>query len=365
MKNIVVFFGGTSVERDVSVITGVLTLNSIDKKIYNPLPVYISGDGTFYTGESLFDIEFYKNIDYKKLIKVTFVGGSNVLYSVKGKKIKQLVHIAVGINCLHGERGEDGCVAGLMELCNIPFASPPLLSSSVCMDKGFTKYFLKGLGVKALPCVTVRKVEKVDLSAKGLSFPVIIKPARLGSSIGISKANDEKELVTAISTALRYGEMAVIEPCLNDFIEINCACYSNAEGEVITSECERPFSSQDFLSFDDKYSKGDREFPAKIPIKVSEKIKKVTAKVYSALRCEGIIRIDYMLVGDTVYLNEINTVPGSLAYYLFCDTMQEFSQILTEQIIVAERRFAVKGTFNNKYSSGVLNISGVKGGKRR
>ncbi len=362
MKNIAVFFGGTSVERDVSVITGVLTLNSIDRAVYNPVPVFIAGDGKFYTGESLLDIEFYKSVDYKKLKRVALLGGENILYVVKGKKIKPYLHIAVGVNCLHGERGEDGTLAGLMNTSNIPFASPPLLASAVSMDKEFTKIFLRGLGVKVLPCLSVKNTD-ANIEKAGLSYPVIVKPACLGSSIGITKAENGEELKDGIATALRYGERAIIEKCLENFTEINCSAYRGCNGKLYVSECERPFGKSEVLSFDDKYSVGERQFPAKIDKKIAEKIKKTTEKVYCALQCEGIIRIDYMLYGDTAYLNEINTVPGSLAYYLFSDTLKGFSKILTELIMTAEKKFARSSTFNKKYSSNILNLSGCKGGK--
>ncbi len=365
MKNIAIFFGGTGVERDVSVITGVLTLNSVDKTKFNPVPIYISGKGEWYTGECLNDIDEYKSLDITKLTRVAIIGGSNVLYKIKGKKITPLFALSAVINCLHGERGEDGSLAGLLNLSGIPLASPPLMPSAVAMDKSATKVFLKGLGVKTLPCITVKNSENVDLTTAKLNFPVIVKPACLGSSIGITRANDERKLKLAVAHALRYGERAVIEKCLENFIEINCACYRDSENKIVTSECERPFAKSDILSFEDKYKSGERQFPADIPKVLSDKIKTTTEKVYSALGCEGIIRIDYMIVGETIYLNEINTVPGSLAYYLFSDTLKGYTEILTDLIKSAEKSFAARSTVSVRYNSGVLNVSGAKGGKRQ
>ena len=149
MKNAVVFFGGKSVEHDVSVITGVMTANSIDKTKYNAVPVYVSKSSEWYSGESLLDLDGYKNIDFNKLQRVTFLTGDNRLHIVKGKKLKELCAVAVGINCMHGGIGEDGSLSGLLNFCGVPLASPSLLSASVSMDKNFTKTALKGFGVKA------------------------------------------------------------------------------------------------------------------------------------------------------------------------------------------------------------------------
>lgn len=365
MKNIAVFFGGTSVERDVSVITGVLTLNSLDKSAYNPVPVYISGNGEWYTGESLFDIEFYKSVALKKLTPVTIVGGRNSLYKIKGRRTVFLCTVSVAINCLHGERGEDGCLAGVTELCGIPLASPSIIPASVSMDKDITKIFMKGLGIKTLRRVVVEDATDIDKKTVKIGYPLIVKPARLGSSIGISEAGNLDELKLAVSNALRYGKRAIIEKCLVGFTEINCAVYRCEDGNLKISECERPLGVKEILGFDDKYKNGEREFPAKIDETVSAKIKKITAKVYDALDFDGIIRIDYMISDGEIYLNEINSVPGSLAYYLFGDTLKNFSAILTDVIKAAERKFALKSTFRTEYDSAILDIEGCKGGKRR
>lgn len=363
MKNVAVFFGGASVEHDVSVITGVLTANSLDKSAYNAVPVYVDGDNRWYCGEELKDIDNYKNLDYKKLKRVAFLCGENVLYSVKKNKMKPLLTISAVINCMHGERGEDGSLAGLVNMCNIPFASPPIEASAVGIDKALTKKFLIGIGVRTLSAVSIRKLSDCASAESKLGYPLIVKPAKLGSSIGISRARNLKELESAVRFAFRFGEKAVAERMLEGFTEINCAAYRTAGGEIIVSECERPVGSGEMLTFEDKYSTGKREFPAKIPVKISEKIKRITEKIYRELDCVGPIRADFMVCGKEVYLNEINTVPGSLAYYLFCDTLKEFSGILTETVKVAEKKFAAEGTLQKTFKSSVLNV-GTKGAKR-
>ena len=363
MKNIAVFFGGQSVEHDISVITGVMTVNSLDKGKYAGIPIFISDDGLWYTGRQLLDLDNYKNLDFKKLDRVMLLGGENSLYLTKGKKLKKITEIAVAINCLHGERGEDGSLAGLLNMCNIPLASPPQAPSSICIDKTLTKTVLKALKINTLDGVTVEGVEDIDKVKKQINYPIIVKPNRLGSSIGVGIAENDEQLLTAITYALKFGKKALIEPCLENFVEINCAVYQSQGEEIKVSECERPIGRTEILSFTDKYKNGKRIFPADIEKKLSDKIKNTSEKIYRALDFKGVIRIDFFVVDNKVLVNEINTVPGSLAYYLFSDTLKGFSKMLNQLISVAEQDFAQNSTAQTKYASGVLKMLGGKGNK--
>ncbi len=363
MKNIAVIFGGISVEHDVSVITGVLTLNCFKNIGYNAIPIYIDGEGVFYTSEILKDIESYKALNKKKLKRVTFFGGDNTLYEIKGKKHKSLGAISVAINCTHGEYGEDGSIFGLLKLSKIPLASPSLLGASVSMDKYATKLLLKGIGVKFLPCVLYKNQQDILFAEKNLSYPIIVKPSKLGSSIGIKKAKNKEELLEAVNHALKFGSKIILEKCLENFIEINCAVYKNSKGEIVCSPLERPYFKGEILSFDDKYTSGEREFPANLEKGLTQKIKKISKKVYEELDFTGIIRIDFMVKDKTVYLNEINSVPGSLSYYLFSETFTDFAKILKENILLAEKNFAIEQSLTKKITTSVLNLKGVKGGK--
>lgn len=363
MKSVAVFFGGKSVEHDISILSGVMALNSIDKSKFNPIPIYVDRLGEWFSGETLFDLDEYKKLEQKDLKKVCIVQGENALYQIKGKKLKKIDNIFCAVNCLHGERGEDGCLAGLLAMSNIPITSSGLLPSAISMDKSFSKIALKGLGVPVLKSITVKSVKEVDRALKTFDFPLIVKPNLLGSSIGISKATDKRSLLLGISNALKYGESAIIEPFLSDFIEINCAVFRDDNGIINISECERPIARDKILSFGDKYQEGKREFPAKIDKEVSNKIKKLTQKVYERLNFDGVIRIDYFVVNDKVYLNEINSVPGSLSYYLFYDTMKGFSKMLTRLIMASERKFLKNNTIITEYNSGILTSFGSKGGK--
>ena len=362
MKTVLVFFGGQSVEHDVSIITGVMTLNSVDKTKYFPLPVYVNKKGEWLYGKELYDIDGYKNLKQEKLKKVTLIG--NIFYGIKGKKIYKIAEVSLAINCMHGERGEDGSLSGYLSMCGVPLASPDILSSSVAMDKAFTKKVAKALKVNALPYVAVTDASGLGEKIKDMEFPIIVKPNRLGSSIGINRAENIGELESAINYALRFGDTALLEPCLEDFIEINCSAYARADGSVRVSECERPVGRGKVLSFDDKYLSGKRVFPADIEEKISKKIKEYTRKLYRELGFSGVVRIDYFVVNEKVYLNEINTVPGSLAYYLFCDTLKEFGDMLNELFEVALKGGALRSSFTTDYSTGILCFTGGKSAKR-
>ena len=364
MKNIAVFFGGKSPEHDISVITGVLTLNSMSKTNYNPLPVFIDKNGEWFTGEILFDLDNYKNLDYKKLKKVTLTPFSNTLYYMHRNKLKKYASISSAINCCHGGNGENGNLSGLIEISGVAFCSPSALSSALFMDKQKTKTALKGIGVKTLPSLLVNSLNVTQKQIESFGFPLIVKPNFLGSSIGIKKVNDYDELLSAISYALKYSNQALIEPFLEEFTEINCAVYSNHKGDLVVSECERPISKNDILSFTDKYKNGTREFPAKIPKNVADKIKEITGKIYDSYIGKGVVRIDFFVCEEKVFVNEVNTVPGSLAYYLFCDTLKEFSVMLEELICAGEKEFNKACSLKTEYSSGILTSFGSKSAKR-
>ncbi len=360
MKNVAVFFGGESVEHDVSVITGALTVNSIDKQIYKALPIYVDRSGEWFTGDILKDVDEFKTLNKKKLKLVTLNFGDNTLYEIKRKKLKPICKIAVAINCMHGERGEDGCLAGVLNMCKIPLASPDIMPSSVCMDKSFTKTIMKGLKIKTLPSLSVCSQDDLKMVIKKVKYPVVVKPAKLGSSIGICIAKTQRELEIGVDLALRYGERVIIEPKLDDFIEINCAAYLSEDNSLMVSECERPMNNGGLLSFDDKYKKGGRIFPADISNELSDKIKEITRKVYFGLYAQGVIRIDYFVKGEEVYLNEVNTVPGSLAFYLFSDTLACFTKMLNELLKEAEQRYNRLSSVEKTFKTSILNMNGAK-----
>ena len=369
MKNVAVFFGGVSQERDVSVLTGVMTLNSLDKNLFKPVPIYIDKDGIWHTGEALFKVSFFKNFDKRKLKRVTLLSGGKTLFLVKKTRIQPLCSIDCAINCLHGRNGEDGSLAGLLRLGGVPLASPDVFSSSASLDKVKTKIFLKGLGIESAEFVSVDRSEYfadkkavADRIESSLDYPLIVKPSSSGSSIGISVARNREGLVCALSAAFVYDNLALVEKYLEGAEDVNCAAM-RVDGTIIISECERPFHKGEILSFTDKYTSSktgvSKEFPAKIGEDLSARIKETTKTVYSAFGFNGVVRVDYLVINEKIYLNEINGVPGSLAYYLFSPKLSDFTKNLTalvEQGIRAQLQY--EGC-RFEYESDVLSFKGV------
>ena len=343
-----------------------MTANSLSAK-YNVYPIYVDERGEWHTGDNLKNLNWYKTKDFDSVVKVTVNAGDDTLYRLKNGKLKKICRADAAINCSHGLNGEDGTLAGLMKLSNIAFASPEMFSSSLSMDKYYTKLVLKGIGVDTLPYVKLNRdnyIKRGELAekyvSKTLDYPVIVKPANLGSSIGISVAKSEKDLKKSLEYAFRYDEKAIVETALTNFREINCACVKVC-GRYVVSECEEPRFSGDILDFDDKYG-GNREvaFPAEIGEKLSKKIKEITAYVYRKLEFTGVIRIDFLLDGEKIYVNEINSVPGSLAYYLFADDTSGFATILSEVIEESMEKQKSRKANEYVYKSGILNLDGAK-----
>lgn len=333
MKNIAVFFGGVSCEHDVSVITGLLVKEGLNKLKYKVFPIYIHSDGTwFLIPPNYTALRLSKEFGPDKALKtVTFIPGEPNLYEIKGKKLKIIGSIDCAVLCNHGLNGEDGSLAGLLQLCNIPSTSGGIFSAACSMDKVMMKEMFKALKLKQFAYMFFNKQEYKENSQqilkaaqKKFEFPVIIKPANLGSSIGISVCHNLEELKTGIETALMFDRKILIEKAAVNFIELNCSAISS-KNKILSSSVEQPVSYREFLNFDDKYLSGKkggietckRKLPAEIDAAVSEEIKMITRNIYKGFDCKGVIRVDYILENNTIYVNEINTIPGSLAYYLW------------------------------------------------
>ena len=376
LKNVLFLFGGKSCERDISVITGVLAANCTDKQEYFAVPVYITEEGWF-TGDKLLEPAFYKNRSTAGLKKVAVLPCSKELYDITSGKLKRMFEVYCAVNCCHGLNGEDGTLSGVFRLSEIPFASPDVMASSVFMDKAAGKYYLMGANLPVLPFFSFSGEKYFGnrefcsvLTEKKIGYPCIIKPANLGSSIGISIAKNRNELKAAIERALRYDGKVLIEPALKNFTEINCAAYKK-NGKIVVSECENPKFNGEFLTFGDKYATGlkntvYREFPADINAELSAKIRELTLSVYKKAFLTGIVRVDF-LVSETgeIFINEVNTVPGSLALYLFRDTPAKYGEVISElrEEGVRENRAFSNRTFS--FGSDVLIKAGVKSGAKR
>lgn len=375
LKSVAVFFGGKSTEHDVSVITGVLTLNSVDKSKYNPFAVYVSKDGKWYGGEGLNSLEFYKKPDFGKLKRLFFAAGENTLYYFKGKKAEIYRKPDAAILCMHGINGEDGSLTGLLRLSGVAVVSPNIFAQAAAIDKDYTKLILKSLSVPYIDYVRVlrdrfyeKKQATVDFCAKKLGFPIIVKPARLGSSIGVKAVYEKEELERAVSAAFAFDDKVILEKFLSGARDLNAAAYS-VNGKIRISKPEESLSSHDILTFEDKYGGGKsgmasskREADLNIGKETENKIREYAEKIYRKLDFGSIVRFDFLLHENKVYLNEINAIPGSMAYYFFCEKISDFSKLLTELITEAENKFRRENNFITEFDSFVLSgdFSGVK-----
>ena len=373
IKNLLIFFGGKSPERDVSVITGLLTLNSVDASLYNAIPVYVDGEGRFFSGEALKDMSFYRNPAYSTLFQVSFLPGESKAFLTRKRKKKEL-QVYCAVNCMHGRGGEDGILVGLLKNCAIPFVSPDLFASAVAIDKDFTKIVLSGLKINTLPYVRVKRVDFFKRSAafikyvkNKLGFPVIVKPARLGSSIGIEKVDNEEQLFSSFCSAFNYDDKIICEPFMQNARDLNCAVYE-VNGKLYASKIEEALRKSDILSFNDKYGNGDkavgsdRRYPTDLSAQMQNEICKISKKIYRSLDFSSIVRFDFLLCKNNLYLNEINAVPGSMAYYLFCDKFSQFKELLTSLIEEGVEHKRKEDKYVTFYKSEILygDYKGVK-----
>lgn len=332
---IAVVFGGVSNENEISVITGTMAANVLKSGGKQVLPIYVAQSGEFFAGEELLKLDTYKQNNFKKCGKAIIADGGVYLLSKRGK-VKKHVKINCALNCCHGGWGEGGGLSGVCAAAGLPLAGAGTFESSAFMDKYLTKIVLAGLGVRVAP---YRYVCPNCRDMCGFPYPLIVKPATLGSSIGIQKVEDGDELKSALDCAFIYDGAAIVEKYLSPRREINCAAYF-AGDEVVVSECEEAVTSGDILSFEDKYQGGGKSvIPADIPVEISTYIRETTRTVYEKLNMRGIVRFDFIL-SDEVYLSEVNTVPGSLAYYLFAKNFKSFFGVLESVILQAQRDFA-------------------------
>ena len=393
--NVAVFYGCRSVEHEVSIISAVQAMRAMDREKYDITPVYVTKEGEMYTGDSLFTIEEYRNLPelLKKCQRVNFLredGKVVMKYTVGGLfKKEKIVAIDVAFPVVHGTNCEDGTIQGFFEYLNLPYVGCDILSSAVGMDKAVFKDVLKNAGLPVLDCICFRAREymsdKADVTAnikEKIGFPLIIKPVNLGSSVGITKVNTENELDDAIMLALSFADKVLVERAVTAIREINCSVLGNADS-CEASVCEEPFMNDEILSYEDKYmgnsknggqSKGMASLGRKIPADISEEksneIKKLACNIFKAIGANGVVRIDFIIDNDTdtVYANEINTIPGSLSFYLWEATGVPYKELCDRLIDLAFKRQRnrenISYTIDTNILSGVsFGTKGAKGSK--
>ena len=392
-KQIGVIFGSRSCEREVAIISAVQLMRHADREKYEIIPVYISDDGNWYTGDKLTDIQAYKPFrpDQKGIIRVfpDLSSGSGALLTIRKntglfarEKTEIVARIDAYIIVMHGLNGEDGTLQGLMELINVPYTSTGVAGSALGMDKIMMKQFFQGAGLPVLPGLSFTRSEfsgergaVLNKVEEELGFPVFVKPANLGSSIGVSRADDTESLADSLELAFEYDRRVLVEKGLDKPIELNCSVMGY-DDIVEASPIEMPLNNDEFLDFKDKYlasggSKGmaslHRVLPAPIEDELKNEIQEMSRTIFRMLDCKGVVRIDYMFDkhSEKLYITEINTIPGSLAFYLWENAGIPYSALIDRMINFAEKAHADKNQSNYAYSSDILkNVSfGTKGAK--
>ena len=392
--NIAVFYGCRSVEHEVSIISAVQAMRAINRDKYDVTPVYVTKEGEMYTGDCLFSIEEYRNLPelFKKCDKVYFVrSGEKVVMKYENSGLfskKKERSIDVAFPVVHGTNCEDGTMQGYFEYLGIPYVGCDILSSAVGMDKAVFKDVVKRAGVPVLDSIEIRAREYTlnkeainERLIKEIGLPLIVKPVNLGSSVGITKVSEEGKLDEAISLAISFSDKVLIEKAINNLREINCSVLGDADS-CEASVCEEPFMNDEILSYEDKYlgnsksgpSKGMASLGRKIPAELSDEraneIKELACKIFKCMGANGVVRIDFMIDKDTdtVYANEINTIPGSLAFYLWEASGVKYNELLDRMIELAFKRqrnrdnltFTIKTNILSGVSFGSKGAKGAK-----
>lgn len=387
-KTVAVLFGGRSVEHEISIITGLQLIKAMDTVKYKAQPVYIAPSGKWYSGEALLDKSFYRKMPASLssvnevtvlpepgIKGLTVIRGIDAPHSMLSRSSQSVIPIDIFLPAFHGTYGEDGCIQGLLELADVPYTGCNVLSSAMGMSKYHSKKLVESHGIPVLPGVVVKREsieadygnhlaflrQQVFLHPGLEEFPLFIKPLNLGSSIGVAKVRNVEEFDAALVLALKYDVAAIVEPCLDDKMELNVSVID--DGEPKASVVEIPVSSSgDELTYEDKYlrggsKKGDNSVagmasltrvidPEDLPQELKDQARDYAVKAFKVLNCSGVSRIDFMLDKRTniLYFNEINTIPGSFSFYLWmnCKPPLFYTEVITTILERAENVYARK-----------------------
>ena len=392
MKTVIgVFFGGKSVEHEVSIISALQVVENLDKEKYNIIPIYISKDNKFYSSEFLSDINRYKDLDeivrLSDEVYFTHENGSLLVNKKDGIFKKVLFKIDIVFPVVHGLNVEDGTLEGFLEMYNIPYVGCDVCSSAVGMNKIIFKKVLESSNIPVVEYDTLNISEFEQDSKKAfekikdkLSLPIIVKPANLGSSVGIEIIKDEKEFVPKMQQVFEFCENVLIERCITNLREINCSVVGDFSSQEV-SVLEEPIKEDEILSYKDKYlgnGKGGklskmggkssgmasltRKIPAQLDKDQEDEIYNLAKNTFKLLNCEGISRIDFILDGDNnkIYVNEINTIPGSLSFYLWEPKGVKFSELLDKAIRIAIKRQERRNKITYSTNVNILNMTAKK-----
>jgi len=388
-KNIVVAFGGRSPEHEVSVLSAMQAIKALEDTHYNVMPLYIGKTGRWFTGRYLLELEHYSNLDKLKneSIPCTFSFddlGKAVLLETQKKGFfssTEAHSIHALIPAFHGSEGENGAFQGACEMFHIPYGGSGVFASSLGMEKIKAKSLCRTHDISVVDDVNFTEnkwqdhQEELLKNIGTLDLPVIIKPATLGSSIGVKKASNTQEIIDAVETAFRYDEHILVEQAVQPLTEINCAVLGTGEN-ARASVCERPVGEEETLSFEDKYqnegnadkgmASAERIIPADISDKQREKIQSLSLQIFELFKASGVARLDFLINKDTgqIYFNEINTIPGSFSFYLWEEDGMNMTDLMLELIDIAEKKHRQKTGRIRSYNTNLLSekaVQGIKG----
>lgn len=378
-KTIAVVFGGRSVEHDVSIITAHIPIiqSLLAVGNFEVWPIYIAKDGSWYSSQSMNDLAYFKDENFEeqlikqKKIQLLFDQGLKIIWP--GFKSKQ-VKIDVVFSAMHGTFGEDGSLAGLLRMANIPFVGCDLTASAIAMDKALTKQILTSEGIPVVDYVWFTKtdwqVNEKDWQQKitQLGWPLFVKPVHLGSSIAITKVRKKPELINAIEVAFHYDDKVLVEKSVENLIEVTLPIMGNKDLQL--GAVERPLNKTEFFDFNDKYLSSSKkgggvnnqssQIPAKIDKEVAKKVEDLGKKTFRAIGCSGIARVDFLIdskIGQ-IYVNEVNVLPGSLYHHNWKTAGISGIELITRLITLAEERFEEQQKITYTFKSEILKKAG-------
>lgn len=387
-----VIYGGDTVEHEVSIITAVQAMNYMNKDKYDIIPIYVSKDRTWYTGKMLMDMDVYKDFDnlkrYAKRVTLTKKDGAYILQATHGLFRKTVSELDIAFPIVHGNNAEDGTLAGYLDTIGIPYVGSHVLGAAMGQDKVVMKQVLDAADLPIVDYTWFYDTEyqenpdRITNNVKKLGFPVIVKPATLGSSVGIVFVKEEAKLDEAIREAMEYDTKIVVEKAVENLVEVNESVLGDYEYQSL-SVIEEVMSTDEFLTYKDKYlgngkgskktggSKGmastDRIIPARINEKLQKQVQEIAIETFRALNLSGLCRIDFLIdkKNEKVYVNEPNTIPGSLSFYLWEPTGKPYTELLDDMITIAIKDYRKKNQKVTSFDTNILNnfdgIKGVKG----
>ncbi len=389
---VAVIFGGRSVEHDVSIVTGHQVMRAFDPERTDVVPIYIDRLGRWYTGEPLRELKNFQNEIismkgvYSAILSPSTEHHGLIVNPTAGRFEKsEIIRLDAVFPAVHGTHGEDGTLQGLFELADIAYVGCGVLASALANDKIMTKIALSQQGVPIVDAVSFTRAEWLDAPDKVVShiihqlkYPMFVKPATLGSSIGISKVSDEALLRTGIEMAANLDRRVLVEQAVEDALEINCAVMGH-DDQIRASVLEQPVSWDQFLTYEDKYMRGnegmksaERLIPAPLSAEMTEEIRGLAVRAFRGIEGSGTARLDFLVQLDAgkIYLNEINTMPGSLAFYLWQEEGMSPRDVVYALLDAAREAQAEKRRNSYDYRTSLVELTaarglkGVKGSKR-